>query len=701
LPAELLAVLALVWLVPFAAHAQAAPPPTFFKSFNPTPVAPGGNSVLTFTINNSGSVLAATGLDFTDNFPAGLVLTSRTPVVTCTGGTLTAVPGTGVVSYTGGSVAAGATCTIFVEVTAASTGVYVNTSGDLTSSQGNSGTASDTLTVTTPPSFSKGFSPGLILVGGTSTLTLTIDNTASTVAATSLAFTDALPTDLVEVAATPNATTTCTGGTLTATAASGFISYSGGTVGASSSCTVSVDVTSSTSGVISDVTGTHTNTTGALTSSAGNSGTASANLTIANSIPPPTPPGFSKSFSPGAISPGDNSTLLFTVDNTANVSDATSLAFTDNLPAGVVLTTRAPAITCSGGTLTAVAGTSVVSYAGGTAAALSSCAINVEVTSSVPGTHVNTSGSLTSSLGDSGTATDSLAVSGPPGFSKAFSPASMAINAISTLTFVIDNGANGTAAGSLLLTDNLPAGVVVASPANASTTCAGGTLSAAAGDSTISYSGGTVGAGASCSISVDVTAATAGAFANLATLTSNAGDSPDAADTLDVAGPPGFSKTFAPASIATNAVSTLTFAVDNSANGSAIGSLLLADNLPAGVVVASPANASTTCSGGSLTASPGAGVIGYSGGTVGAGATCTVSVDVTATVAGAFANTATLSSDAGDSPDANDTLTAAAAVPFLGPWGLLMLAMLLLLLAARRLARPGDAEPTDRLTAHR
>lgn len=693
--------LALVWLVPFAAHAQAAPPPTFSKSFNPTPVAPGGNSVLTFTINNSASVLAATGLDFTDNFPAGLVLTSRTPVVTCTGGTLTATPGTGVVAYTGGSVAAGATCAIFVEVTAASTGVYANTSGDLTSSQGNSGTASDTLTVTTPPSFSKGFSPGLILVGGTSTLTLTIDNTASTVAATSLAFTDTLPTDLVQVAPVPNATTTCTGGTLTAIAGGGFITYSGGTVGPSTSCSVSVDVTSSTSGVIFDVTGTHTNTTGSLTSSAGNSGTASANLTIADSIPPPTAPGFSKSFSPSAISPGGTSTLLFTVDNTANVSDATSLAFTDNLPAAVVLTTRAPAITCSGGTLTAVAGTSVVSYTGGTAAALSSCVINVEVTSSVPGTHVNTTGSLTSSMGDSGTASDTLDVAGPPGFSKTFAPAAIAINGISTLTFVIDNGANGSPAGSLLLNDSLPAGVVVASPANATTTCTAGTLSAAPGDTAIGYSGGTVGAGATCTVIVDVTAVSAGTFANVATLSSNAGDSPDAADTLNVAGPPGFSKTFTPASIAISAVSTLTLVIDNTANASATGSLLLNDSLPAGVVVASPANATTTCTGGTLSAAPGDTAIGYSGGTVAAGATCTVSVDVTAVSAGTFANVATLSSEAGDSPDANDNLTAAAPVPFLGPWGLLLLAMLLLLLAAQRLSRRGGLGLTDRLTARR
>ncbi len=126
----------------------------------------------------------------------------------------------------------------------------------------------------TPPGFSKVFSPATIVPGGTSTLTFTINNTANGSNTTSLAFTDTLPAD-VEVAATPAASKTCTGGTITATAASNVISYSGGTVSDSSSCTVQADVTAPTAG-------SKVNTSSTLTSSAGTSPAATDTLTVQN-----------------------------------------------------------------------------------------------------------------------------------------------------------------------------------------------------------------------------------------------------------------------------------------------------------------------------------------------------------------------------------------------------------------------------------
>jgi hypothetical protein len=135
----------------------------------------------------------------------------------------------------------------------------------------------------------------------------------------------------------------------------------------------------------------------------------------------------------------------------------------------------------------------------------------------------------------------------------------------------------------------------------------------------------------------------------------------------------------------------LIFTIDNSAGGTEVGSLLLNDSLTAGVVVAATPNASTTCAGGTLDAVGGASIIDYSGGTVAAASTCTVSVDVTAASAGTFANTATLNSVGGDSPDATDTLTVAAPVPTLGPWWLLVLAVLLVLLGRRFTHRNAQA----------
>ena len=76
------------------------------------------------------------------------------------------------------------------------------------------------------PGSSKNFDPVLIGLPEISTLTLTVDNSDADLEASSLAVTDNLPLGL-QVAATPNASTSCSGGTLTAVAATGVVSYSG------------------------------------------------------------------------------------------------------------------------------------------------------------------------------------------------------------------------------------------------------------------------------------------------------------------------------------------------------------------------------------------------------------------------------------------------------------------------------------------
>ncbi|MCP3958924.1 MAG: DUF11 domain-containing protein, partial [bacterium] len=242
--------------------AASVSPPAFAKAFSPDSIVPGGTSTLTFTIDSSANTVALGNLDFTDSLPAGVTV-AATPndSSTCTGGTITAVAASGTISYTGGTVAAGATCTVQADVTSSTTGVHVNTTGDLTSDGGNSGTANDSLTVVSPPDFSKAFNPAAIYAGQTSTLTFTVDNTGNAIAIGNLAFTDNLPAGVV-IAATPNAAQTCTPGVITAPSGGTTISYSGGTAPASATCTVSVDVTSSTAG-------SHVNVAGDLTSDAG------------------------------------------------------------------------------------------------------------------------------------------------------------------------------------------------------------------------------------------------------------------------------------------------------------------------------------------------------------------------------------------------------------------------------------------------
>ncbi len=627
------------------------PQPGFDKVFSPNPINLGGTSTLTFTIDNTGSTVDATSLNFSDALPTGVVIaTPSNAATTCIGGMLTAMDGGTTISYTGGTVFDGTSCTVSVDVTSSVPDDHVNTSGDLTSSLGNSGMASDTLTVNPPPAFSKSFSPNPINAGQVSTLTFTIDNMGSTADADNLDFSDTLPTNVV-IATPSGAATTCTGGSLTAPAGGSTISYTGGSVAAGASCNVSVDVTSS-------VPGTHMNESDDLTSSIGNSGTAADDLVV-NAFTPLT---FSKSFSPNPIDAGTTSVLTFTIGN-ANGVPIGNLDFSDTLPADVVIATPSnAATTCTGGTLTAPDGGSTISYTGGTVNGSSSCTVRVDVTSDVPGTHSNTSGDLTSDTGNSGMATDDLVVNDfeLPAFSKSFSPTPIAPGATSTLTFTIDNSANQVDIGSLDFSDTLPTNVVIATPANASTTCSGGTLTAPDGGTTISYTGGTVSAASSCTVSVDVTSVVPGTYDNTSgDLTSDAGNSGTAAASLTVSdfGDVVFNKSFSPNPIDAGTTSTLTFTIDNSTNLAAVGNLDFSDTLPANVVIATPSNAATTCTGGTLTAPDGGSTISYTGGTVAASSSCTVTVDVTSIVPGTYMNVSgDLTSDAGNSGTAADDL---------------------------------------------
>ena len=260
------------------------------KSFTDDPVAPGGTVTLEFTVTNNDTTNPWNLIEFTDDLNAtltGMEAIGLPASDICGTGSL--LTGTSFITFTGGSLAAGTSCTFSVSVSvpaAATPGDYINTTSNLwwCGECGPSAPASDTLTVAAPPAFSKNFSPNPISLGANSTLTFTIDNTANTVAATSLDFTDNLPAG-TEVASTPNASTTCTGGTVTAVAGTGVISYSGGSVSAGSACTTLVDVTGTSAG-------SHLNTSGDLTSSLGNSGPASDTLTV---VAPAKVPALSRS----------------------------------------------------------------------------------------------------------------------------------------------------------------------------------------------------------------------------------------------------------------------------------------------------------------------------------------------------------------------------------------------------------------------
>ena len=226
--------------------------PNFSKNFTPDTIISGNTSTLSFTIDNSANGSDATGLDFTDNLPAGVVVaTPNNAFTTCTGGTLTAVSGSGIISYTGGTVAAGATCTISVDVTGTTAGQFVNTTGVLTSSLGNSGTASDTLTIVTPAadlSISKIASPNPTEAGQTLTYSVTVSN-AGPFDATNVVVTDTLPAGTTFISTSgcaedPNGIPTCTVGTIVAGGSAQYTITTTVDPGATGTLTNTISVTS-------------------------------------------------------------------------------------------------------------------------------------------------------------------------------------------------------------------------------------------------------------------------------------------------------------------------------------------------------------------------------------------------------------------------------------------------------------------------
>ena len=130
-------------------------PPTISKSFAPDTILDNQQSTLTITINNTNPAQAATAVSVTDVFPANVVVAS--PLVastTCVSGSLqdsngnTLGAGDVGIRLINGTLNAGQSCTVTVAVSATTAGVYVNTTGNVSSFEGFMGTtASATLTV--------------------------------------------------------------------------------------------------------------------------------------------------------------------------------------------------------------------------------------------------------------------------------------------------------------------------------------------------------------------------------------------------------------------------------------------------------------------------------------------------------------------------------------------------------------------------
>ena len=234
--------------------------PTLAKAFAPNPIAAGAASTLTITLTNPNASAASLAAALVDTLPGGCQhrepgqrgddVRRRGRGGGESGGSTVTLPATRSIPAAAGLTPG--SCTVTVDVTASLGGTYTNTiaAGALQTSNGNNGSAaSANLTVNAvAPSVAKAFAPVSIAANGTSTLTITLSNPNTTAAALSSALTDTLPAGLV-LAATPNASTSCTGSGAVAASAGGPTvtlpatrSVPAGSGTTAGSCTVTVDV---------------------------------------------------------------------------------------------------------------------------------------------------------------------------------------------------------------------------------------------------------------------------------------------------------------------------------------------------------------------------------------------------------------------------------------------------------------------------
>ncbi len=557
------------------------------------------------------------------------------------------------------------------------------------------------------PALSKAFIPGTINAGGVSTLTITLSNPNPAVATLTAPLVDTLPMGVV-VAANPNISTSC-GGTGAPVAVAGDPTITlpaGRSIPANGSCSLSVNVTAAANGKYIN-----TLAAGALVTSNGNNAApAVATLTVVGPAPPPT---LGKAFNPTTISAGGISTLTITLSNPDLTIATLTAPLIDTLPNGVVIAPMANVATTCGGAgapLATAGGSTVTLPAGRSIPANGSCTLSVDVTAALPGSYVNTlmAGALVTSNGNNpspavATLTVIAVIPTAPALSKSFAPSTINAGGISTLTITLSNPNPLIATLTAPLVDTLPTGVQIAPMPNVASNCGGvGAPLATAGGSTVTLPAGrSIPANGSCTLSVDVTAALGGTYINTilagALVTSNGNNPAPAIATLTVVSvlpPPTLGKSFTPATIHEGGISTLTITLSNPSNQLATLTEALVDNLPPGVVVVAPSpNVTTTCGGaGAPQATAGGTTVTLPAGrTIPANGSCTVTVNITAAIAGTYFNTllagSLVTTTGVNQAAAIATLTVIALpppvpfipVPAIGSFGLLLLVSALML----------------------
>ena len=155
--------------------------------------------------------------------------------------------------------------------------------------------------------------------------------------------------------------------------------------------------------------------------------------------------------------------------------------------------------------------------------------LQVVVKGTAPGAILNTASFTQAVPNDAGSSagtsnTVGVNVVGPPDLAIKFGTTALTLGQTTTVRYTITNpGDNPVSLTGVGFTDHVAAILRVANPANATTTCSGGSVAAPFGGSTVILSGATLGVGQSCTVTVNVVAVATGTGTESATVTSTNG----------------------------------------------------------------------------------------------------------------------------------------------------------------------------------
>ena len=177
--------------------AQAQSPPTISKSFSAATVGLNGSVTLTFTLANPNPATDLTGVGFSDDMPAGLLIANPDSLGgTCDTSLVTLTPTN--ISLVGAVLVANSSCLLSIDVLATAAGDQVNTTGNITSVEGGTGgTATATVTVVVPDlTIAKTHTGNFVRPQTGATYTITVSNSGGADTSALITVNDNLPAGL-------------------------------------------------------------------------------------------------------------------------------------------------------------------------------------------------------------------------------------------------------------------------------------------------------------------------------------------------------------------------------------------------------------------------------------------------------------------------------------------------------------------------